>query len=175
MIRTTIRTCHSGLSYSVYGFMQHLEFTKTVCVTWKHLQIHLEVVSGLSRSICSLCAGCLLIGLQGSVGDQNVVKLGSWCPGFSLTLLRCPRKPLLAPMPARHWCLQEGAEASCLSCSQKYEREGSKTHKESWWNTVFLSEEFPLVRYEVSFSSGHYQVRALKTLLLKIFVAALLS
>lgn len=167
---------HSGLSYSEYGFMQHLEFTKTVCVqTQKRLQIHVEVVSGLSRSICGLCAGCLQIGLPSAAGDQNVVKLCSWCPRFSLTLLRCPIKPLLALMPAQHWYLQEWAEASYLSCSHKYEGEGSRTHKGNWGNIVYLSEEFPLVKYEVSFSSGHYQVCALNTLLLKILMPALWS
>lgn len=156
--RTTIRKWSQGhiiLSYSEYGFMQHLEFKKTVCVTGKLMQIHVEVVSGLSRSICGLWAVCLQIGLWGAVRDQNVVKLGSWCPRFSLTLLRCPIKPILALMPAQDRCLQEGAEANYQSCSHKYEREGSQTHKGNWENIVFLSEEFPLVMYEVSFSFGH--------------------
>lgn len=169
---------HRGLRYSESHFMQHLEFTKTVCVTQKHLQNEVEVVSGLSRSTCGLCAGCLQIALPSAVGDPNVVKLSSWCPVFSLTLLGCPTKPLLTPMPAQHWSLQEGAEgreASYLSCSHKYERWGFQTPKGSWRNILFLSEEFPSVRYKVSFCSGHYPVRALNTLLLKTFVPVLWS
>lgn len=111
-----------------------------------------------------------------AVGDPNVVKLSSWCPVFSLTLLGCSTKPLLTPMPAQHWRLQEGAggtEASYLSCSHKYERWGFQTPKGNWRNILFPSEEFPSVRYEVSFCSGHYQVRGLNTLLLKTFMPAL--
>lgn len=118
---------HRGLSYSESRFMQYLEFTKTACVTQKHLQNEVEVVSGLSRSTCGLCAGCLQIALPSAVGDPNVVKVSSRCPVFSLTLLGCPTKPLLTPLPAQHRSLQEGAggtEASYRSCSHKYERRG---------------------------------------------------
>lgn len=46
IIRTKVEHGHSYSEFMVYGFMQHLEFTETVCVTRKHLQIHVEVVSG---------------------------------------------------------------------------------------------------------------------------------
>lgn len=173
MIRTTVRKWSQRSQLFWVWLYAASGIQKSVCVTQKHKQIHVEVVTGLSRSICGVWTGCLQINLWGAVGDQNVVKLGSWCPGFSLTLLRCPIKPQLAPMPAQCWCLQEGAEASFLSCSHKYWREGPQTHKGNWGNIVFLSKEFPLVRYEVSFSSGHYQVHAVNTLLLKIFMPAL--
>lgn len=111
-----------------------------------------------------------------AVGDPNVVKRSSWGPVFSLTLLGCFTKPLLTLMPAQHWRLQEGAggtEASYLSCSHKYERWGFLTPKGNWRNILLLSEAFLSVRYEVSFCSGYYQVRALSTLLLKTFMPAL--
>lgn len=171
-----LRYGRRGLSYSESCFMQHLEFTKTVCVTQKHLQNEAEVVSGLSGSTCGLCAARLQIALPSAVGDPNVVKLSSRCPVFSLTLLGCPTKPLLTPMPAQHWSLQEGTEgteASYPSCSHKYDRWGFQTPKGNWRNILFLSEEFPSVRYEVSCCSGHYQVHALNTLLLKTFMPAL--
>lgn len=167
---------HRGLSHSESRFMHHPEFTKRVCVTQKHLQNEVEVVSGLRRSTCGLRAGCLQIALPSAVGDPNVVKLSSRCPVFSLTLLGCPTKPLLTLMPAQRWSLQEGAEeteASYRSCSHKYERWGFQTPKGNWRNILFLSEEFPSVRYVVSFCSGHYQVHALNTLLLKTFMPAL--
>lgn len=149
-----------------------LKMIRTTIRAWSQWSqlfwVWLYAASGMKASADS-CGGCVwaekeylwsVYWMPGNrsvrfVGDQNVIKLGSWCPGFSLTLLRCPIKPVLAPMPAQHGCLQEGAEASYLSCSQKYEREGSQTHKGNWGNIVFLSEEFLLVRYEVSFYSGH--------------------
>lgn len=85
--------------------------TESDCVTQRNLQNEVEVVSGLS-STCGLCARCLPVALPSTVGDPHAVKLSSWCPVFSLTLLGYPTKLLLTAMPTQRSSIQKGAKGT---------------------------------------------------------------